>query len=259
MNIIQREFEESRKYMIEVDNKINTIVEISPENVAKVEAMIKNDSAYLRASDKLAGPEMSNKRNIKYHGSSAYWIMQLKDILIIGKRNSNDNYTYERCIKEVINAIDRENSTHLNADGVGREEIFSRIIEIEKHKLIKLLKDPAKKNYELIKKISENTSKGRKNFSFATKFCHYMSFYLFEGNQEQDNFSIYDSVLVNALPKYCEKYSIRFNREKIKEDYKIYLDTIDKIREKAYQEYGEKISRNGFDHLIWYFHKGRNK
>lgn len=258
MNIIQNEFEEAKKYMIEIYDRINAIVKITPENVAKVEAMIKNDSAYLRSSDKLAKLEMSKKGNVKYPGSSAYWIMQLKEILIYGRQLSNDDYTYEKCIKESILAIDRENSTHLNADNVGREEIFNRIKRVEKDELIELLKYPVKDDYKLIKIISEKTSKGRENFSFATKFCHYMCFYLFEDEEEQDNFSIYDGVLVNALPKYCEKYEIKFDKQEIRKNYKTYLGIIDEIREKAYKEYGEKISRNGFDHLIWYFHKGRN-
>lgn len=256
MNTIKNEFEEAKKYMLEIDNRINTIVKITPKNVAKVEAMIKNDSAYLRSGDKNAKPQTS-KKNINYPGSSAYWIIQLKDILINGKKISSAEYTYEKCIQEAINAIDRENSTHLNADSVGRKEILDRIIKIEKHKLITLLKEPDKNNYELIRKISEKTSGRRENFSFATKFCHYMCFYLFEGSQEQDNFSIYDGVLVNALPQYCEKYNIKFDKKEIRKSYKTYLDIIDKIREKANQEYGERISRNGFDHLIWYFHKGR--
>lgn len=180
MNIIQNEFEEAKKYMIEIDNEINNIVKITPENVAKVEAMIKNDSAYLRSSDKFAKLEMSKKGNVKYPGSSAYWIMQLKDILIKGERKSGDNYIYEKCMQETINAIDRENSTHLNADGVGRKEVLDKIIKIEKYKLIKLLKKPDKNDYELIRKISEKTSKERENLSFSTKFCHYMCFYLFE-------------------------------------------------------------------------------
>lgn len=257
MNIIQKELKKAEQYMIETDDIVDDIVKITVANISKVEAMIKNDSAYLKSSDKFAEPIISSKGNIKYSGSSAYWITQLKDILIYKKKEYENNHTYEECIRESIYAIDRENSTHLNADGVGRKEILDRIIKIEKNNLIRLLNEPNKNNYELIKIISEKTSEGRENFSFATKFCHYMCFYLFEGKKEQDNFSIYDGVLVNALPKYCEKYNIKFPKKEIREDYKVYLDTVDQIRNKAYKEYGDKVSRNGFDHLIWYFHKGR--
>ena len=136
MNNILNELKEARKYMIETDDNIEGIVKIKVENVAKVEAMIKNDSAYIRSGDELSKPVKSKKGNIKYPGSSAYWITQLKDILIKGYNESSDNYTYEECIKESINAIDRENSTHLNADGVGRNEVSERIIRIKRDKMI---------------------------------------------------------------------------------------------------------------------------
>lgn len=255
MNGIKNELKEAENYMLDIDENI---VKITLKNVARVEAMIKNDSAYLRSGDNKFEPQVSKNGKINYQGSSAYWIAQLKEIFIYGRQLSNDNYTYEKCIKESIFAIDRENSTHLNADRVGRKEIFNRIIQIEKKELIELLKYPVKDDYKLIKIISEKTSKGRKNFSFATKFCHYMCFYLFEGEEEQDNFSIYDEVLANAIPKYCKRFKINRDDLQFKENYKKYIEVIDEIRNKAYEEYGYLVSRNGFDHLIWYFHKGRS-
>lgn len=35
--------------------------------------------------------------------------------------------------------------------------------------------------------------------------------------------------------------------------YREYSEIIDKILDKS----GNKISRNGFDHLLWYYYKGR--
>lgn len=254
MNSIKNELKEAENYMLDIDENI---VKITLKNVASVEAMIKNDSAYLRAGDKNSEPQISKNGKINYKGSSAYWISQLKEILIDGKQLSNDNHTYEKCIKESIDAIDRENSTHLNADKVGRDEIFDRIMQIDKNELIELLKEPVKDDYKLIKIIGEKTSKERENFSFATKFCHYACFYLFEGEKEQDNFSIYDGVLANAIPKYCKKFKIEIGDWQFKGNYKKYIEVIDEIRNKAYEKYGYLVSRNGFDHLIWYFHKGR--
>ena len=40
-----------------------------------------------------------------------------------------DESEYKKIIEGAVNAVDRENSTHLNADGRGREEIAERIIE----------------------------------------------------------------------------------------------------------------------------------
>lgn len=75
---------------------------------------------------------------------------------------------------------------------------------------------------------------------------------MFEGEKEQDNYSIYDSVLKNVLPTYAEYYSININKNDL-EDYITYSDIIERILKKT----GNKISKNGFDHLLWYYHKGR--
>ena len=94
---------------------------------------------------------------------------------------------------------------------------------------------------------------GRRNVSFASKFCHFSCFYIFEGEEAQDNFSIYDGVVAKALPKYLAYYKLN-DRFKIKDkDYEGYSKAIDAIIEAS----GSKISRNGFDHLVWYYFKGK--
>ena len=87
--------------------------------------------------------------------------------------------------------------------------------------------------------------------SFASKFWHYACFYIFEGTEYQDNYSIYDSILKTVLPVYLDYYQIDQNYSL--DDYKQYRKAVDKIRELC----GIEISRNGFDHLLWYYHKGR--
>ena len=81
-----------------------------------------------------------------------------------------------------------------------------------------------------------------------------MCFYLFKGQPEQDNFSIYDNVLAEAIPKYHEKYC--GNKVAIKKDYEKYIKYIDEIRKCAKEKHHEEISRNAFDHLLWFNHKG---
>ena len=81
------------------------------------------------------------------------------------------------------------------------------------------MKEPASEDYKLIKELSAPTNpdsknkpnrgnaykyKPRENFSFATKFCHYMAMYLFDGKNYADNFSIYDNVLDKAIRKYAD-------------------------------------------------------
>ena len=57
---------------------------------------------------------------------------------------------------------------------------------------------------------------------------------------------------MKALPKYIEHYKINIKEKDLK-DYATYRKAVDKVINKA----GKQISRNGFDHLLWYYFKGR--
>ena len=116
------------------------------------------------------------------------------------------------------------------------------------------MKYPDYKDMKLIREISRKTSavqKARTNPSFASKFCHYACFYVFEGTKYQDNYSIYDSILKTVLPFYLEYFGIEqsYNLN----EYGDYRMAVDSVRENS----GIEISRNGFDYLLWYYHKGR--
>ena len=252
-NTIQNELELAKSKMIEeVTFKGKSLAKLTRDNVAIVEAMIRNDSAYIRSTDVKAEPIYNRKNEMKYGGSSAYWMTLLKKILLDGVIDIS--YSYEDIILKAVESVDRENSTHLNSDKCGRQEISERICKFEREELIKCLKDPDYRDMKLIREISRITSaehKGRTNLSFASKFCHYACFYLFEGTEYQDNYSIYDGIMKTVLPWYLEYYSIDQHYDL--NDYKDYRKAVDKIRGVC----GIEISRNGFDHLLWYFHKGR--
>lgn len=241
-NLIEKEKELSREYDLETGNlNGKEYVKLTPKNVAKVEAMIRTDSKYSRAGKK------DNQE------ASPFWILEMKQYL------ENENYkgkeTFEKVVENVVTYIDKENTTHLNADTVGRKEMTNRIVSC-KDKLIEYLKDPNGTDLELIRILSEKTEaskKARCNLSFASKFCHYACRYMFEGQPEQDNFSIYDSIVKKALPIYCELYGLKKRSRKALRDYGAYRETVDQIIHAS----GGKISRNGFDHLVWYFFKGR--
>ena len=235
----------------EVDLNGIKLAALTRDNVAIVEAMIRNDSAYIRSSDKTAKPVFDKKGNIKYGGSSAYWMSQLRNVLI---KNKLSDYSYKDLIRYAVEAVDRENSTHLNSDNCGREEISERIYKLKRQEFLACLKDPSYKNMKLIRLISRRTSapeRARENLSFASKFCHYACFYIFEGTKYQDNYSIYDNILKSVLPKYLDYYSIEKDYDL--NEYGDYRKAIDDIRAAS----GVEISRNGFDHLLWYYHKGR--
>ncbi len=252
VNTIHKELLLAQKKMIKTIKVFGReLVVLSRDNVAKVEAMICNDSSYLQTSNKEAKPEISSNGKLKYGGSSAYWMSQLKQVLIHGKKKLE--YTYAEIIEHAVEAVDRENSTHLNSDHVGRAEIVERIVSLKKSELLECLRNPDYKDMKLFRLIADKTSaeyKARTNQSFASKFCHYACFYVFEDTQYQDNYMIYDSILKKVLPWYLEYYGIeRYDLS----DYANYRKAVDRIREAS----GIEISRNGLDHLLWYYHKGR--
>ena len=110
MNIIQEEFESSKQYSITtLKTKYgDEIAELTHENVALVESMIRYDSDY------------SNSSNTESETSSAYWLKELKKE-VFGNNKSKSRY-YLEIIEKCVQYIDSENSTHLNADGVGRRK-----------------------------------------------------------------------------------------------------------------------------------------
>ena len=293
-----------------VERKVE-LVKLTLDNVAKVEAMIQNDSAYIRASKSDAGPDFNSKGTLEYSGATPFWMSLLREALEDRKwtptskygkeydRKDKIGFTFDEILAGAIVAVDRDNSTHLTGDGVGRIEIWGRIRTISREELRNRL---LKRDFTLIDEIMKETDPGSKdkrdqlnadakkwfspkhdwllkaieakvetkkqdkefkartNQSFASKFCHYACLYIFEGKEESDNFSIYDKILETVLPWYWNRFEVELEKEKEtrKFNYQKYSDVIDEIRDKNKQNTnGYLISRNGLDHLLWYYHKGR--
>ena len=212
MNQIEQELHAAKTlYMLKTEEiewkeEKKEIVLLTADNVARVEAMIHNDSNYLNSGDKEKIPIIKKSGEIKYGGSVGYWLSQLKKSL---SKESTEK-SFEEIIEGTVAAVDRENSTHLNADKTnnydgGRKEITDRIIGVKN-----LQERLRNRDFNLVCEIAQRTNKdkGRINLSFASKFCHYACFYLFEGEKEQDNFSIYDNVLSKAIPYYAKRYGL---------------------------------------------------
>ena len=314
--LIQSEKNLSEKYELKRDDSDERLVALTPDNVARVEAMIRNDSAYLRAAKSENAPKTKKTRKddkpngikkgdvlLDGIGSSAFWMGLLKSAADKGLGiDSTDGvkgvdgraYSLREIIAGAIAAIDGENSTHQNTNGVGRMRAWVSICDfIRDNGMNGLLKCLRKKSFDLFDKIdapenappcplpkrirrnkserkafvnnpwlfdaikaSENDSEFQSHgsASFASKFCHYAAFYIFQGEEAQDNFPIFDGVLQEALPKYLERYGLPAEGL---DDYRSFCDAIDNLRDKAEITYGARISRNGVDHLLWYFHKGR--
>lgn len=273
-SLIEQEAQLASKFLDE-DNSGN--VKITLENVAKVEAMISYDSKYYRSGNVDSYPDDKWLKELHkefksmpdydgYRGSTAFWMRRIYEYFFkpesIYKAFVGIEQTdyFRFLIYNAVCAVDAENSTHINADGVGRIELTDRLVACEEDLLSKLKNT---KEYPLIQLLTERTNpKGkyspRTNFSFATKFCHYACFHIFEDVdiEYRDSYSIYDNVVSNALrgKHFNMKEDENFDADNIDivEKYRRYQRLIDRIRNKL-------VSRNGFDHLIWYYYKGKGK
>lgn len=254
------------------------LVKINRENIKIIEKMLKIDSAY------------SDKEN-----SSKYLIRNL----------NKDNY--KKQINDIIKKIDLENSTHINSDTVGYNQLYHRIIH-KYENIDKLRKALESEEYEIIPLLTLNTENnlndenkkkiGNRNISFATKFCAYMCIELFDDFDKRDRYAKYDRIVAKVIPLYLYYfYNDKNELEKIKEKFKdiLYIPTrgknkgkiinidllkgTDKIKTKTkfikmikdnYKKYidlinnyvidniGEEIiTKNGLDHLLWYYYKGK--
>ncbi len=93
---------------------------LTKKNAEFIEAVVHLDSIYGRDLDDNSDPEFgvkddTNPSNLKgkYSGSTAYWFGQMK----------SGGESYEKCLLWAVTAIDRTNSTHLEAAQGGREKM----------------------------------------------------------------------------------------------------------------------------------------
>lgn len=221
-------------------------------NVAKVEAMIRADSKYTPND---------------YFRNDKYIPRLMKEFGEHLKHPDNDK-GFDAVVEKVVERIDIENSTHLTADcndsylhKNARGEMEDRIKKY-KDDILPYLENPGScRGINLVKELSEPTVglKERRHLSFASKFCHYACFYIFEGEDAQDNFSIYDSIVAKILPYYLDYYQNKIKLKKefkpASKDYEIYSEAIGAVIKAS----GSRISRHGFDHLVWYYFKDKKR
>ena len=314
----------TKKYELETRDGLTRIC---PENVYKVNAMIKSNSSYVKADLVGAGPERKKNRNKEgekdkylretwlfddyykrnvddkilevyqsdsddfiYIGSSAYWFARLREEL--PKETTALSKEKEKRIRYIVyktvHAVDNENSTHLNADRIGRAVLSQRIFDLIKcGSLFDRLRAP---DYTIIEEMSEKEKKAklcegfvdgsekegkepRNYLSFVSKWCCNACKKYLQG-EYVDNYAKVDEVVKKALLKYetkCKKDDLKFwilkdgkdledeedksrkkSNELIMKHYKSYIDIIDAVRTSD-----KEISRIGLDHLLWYANKGR--
>lgn len=245
---IKTEKESKEQFMlhlmkVEFEGKTYEIPKLTKRNVALNEAFINNDSDYF-------------VQELDVKGTSIYYFNIIKSLLNKKRVNKKE---YRNAILGAVKAVDKENSTHLNADNIGWKTITDRICKIKRPALVKYLKYPKETDYKLFRIIAKRTHEGkggRVNPSFASKFCHYACINMFYNTKFDDNYSIWDLLVRKYTPYYAAYYGIEspkfFNYNK-PEDFIEYQEIIDKIIKKS----KSNISRYAFDHLLWYYFKAR--
>lgn len=267
---IGREQDGRKGYLLDRDDK--GLLELTFDNVCKVEAMINENRSYRRAQDPQEKPD---GKIDGYPGSSAYWFS------LLFKKLENGECTTKKECEKLVAALDSENTTHLNSrkdnsGNQGRDVMRDRVFELLKN--FECFRDTLEKGKtDLITKLAKPTEKyAGRELAFASKFCHYAAFWLFKGRKEADNYSIFDSIVSKALVKYAKKYlgdikeveeykrelrkvtskskTVDWKEYPYEDFYNRYRDLIDATRKAAQKGHGEdyQISRNGFDHLLWY-------
>ena len=256
-NIIQDELE-SAKQLFNFDY-YNGVKELCRNNVVIVETMILNDSRYAN----IYGDKSDTRSKIE----------KLRICIDLDT------------LKSIIEDINKQNSTHTSKREIG--VLAERIVKYNQNRknkgLINFLCEPDKE-FSLIKELSKKikvNKRERSNFSLAAKICQTLCFVINEGNGYQDNFMKFDNVLKSNLPKYLRAYNIsieqilnnekkeiitfnEYKRNKKDGDEEILLNWL--YKEQKYPIYlkmikllieasGNKISKNGLDHLIWYTNK----
>ena len=267
------------------NNKKIPLVKINHKNVIFVEKMIAYNSMYGGTMNE----EYYRKADKKLKDSLGLEEDEIKDIVIdIDNSNSthiNSDNMGRICIPRKIHKMQEAKSL---------KELLSD--KEEEYELIKKIYEPNELTEKEIEDIKEKKGKDVKfkknrNISFATKFCHYMTIKLTDtfNIEEQDKYSIYDSFLAKAIPLYIDYFSQKYENFKnfftdkeykdlfrtekgykildlkiekyadIGERYRKYQEIIDYIIDYAskIENDGYKISRNGFDHLLWYYYKGK--
>ncbi len=178
-------------------------------------------------------------------------------------------------IKDICERIDKENSTHLavsghnKGDNKGVDTVVKKILDIDDFET-RLKKEDADLVNEIAKAVPEISK-----FSFASKFCTYVSIYK---DKNPNAYSIYDKVISEILPYYEWKFlptteiHAKINRNKkvvstIETDfakkgsfnYEGYNKLIGQIIEAINKEKKLTIDRLTFDRMLWYYYKGDEK
>lgn len=264
----------------EFDTDQNGFPTFTKKNIDFLNGILRYDSNYSTSSD---------KNNPEYQSSYAGILERGKFFDFSDSITSNEFDESGKPIDDlyrVIVSIDKINSTHLSSEGnsskgeksaekrnKGRAKVAQTIRNYGGDKLSEALQ---KGDAGIIDVIADPSVGGKHNFSFATKFCSYVSIHALR----MDNYCIYDEILQQVLPYYAYMYIDDFDNTLYKtvkppkrngnltrneslvstlkqnKDYSGYRELINKIIAGVKKKIGVSITYADFDHMVWYYFKG---
>lgn len=267
-------------YIFDTDE--NGVPTFSKKNIAFLNGILRYDSNY---------SSVLNQDNPEYAASYAGLLENSEFFSSFGTPISDET---DNCgnpidiLYKVIESIDRSNSTHLASEGNGKKKtkgetrnkgralVAEKIREIGGKNLKRRLEEC---DNNLVMEIAAAEVGGKRNFSFASKFCAYVSRHALG----KDNFCIYDEIVQSVLPYYAwmyvdestrkdkfpniyktvkgknrrnESLVYKYKSKGSKDGYAAYRNLIDEIIAGIKRKNDEQITYEDFDRLIWYYFKG---
>lgn len=271
-------------YEFDVDE--HGVVTFTKKNLAFLNGILKYDSNYNASFEENNEDKMQTYVGMLQH-------LDFFSLDVIPESDEKDELgTTKDMLYKVIESLDKINSTHLSSEGNskkdditttgkrnrGRAKVAAKIRDIGGDKLKTLLKN---RDAGLVAMIADPAVGGKHNFSFATKFCAYVSLYALG----EDNYCIYDEIVQSVLPYFVYMYVDKdtfekkykdiyrtvkgtkanhyvarnkslVNKYKDNDDYAGYRALIDDIIKGIERKLGNKLTYAEFDRLVWYYFKG---
>lgn len=259
-------------------------------------AIVLNYKSYNTATNALAKSNSKYTRQLFNKPSSTISsddLVTLKEYLCFyrnGFATSTDKATYllsllknKTFLTDVILRINWENSTHLDWAYEMTDHIYNvcnNRIKNSSKRIVDVLADPHRSDRderdavvtEIAIKRGEKGSK--KAWSFATKFCYYITEWLVLGHFDESEFTkkrapfgtpfaIFDSVVAEILPYYQRKHGLpnsKFNPSRKKFSYAKWEEALEEVWKKEQPSYpNEPFVPHVMDRILWWGYRNGDK
>jgi len=255
------------EYTFDLDS--NGFPAFTEKNMALLKFVIKNTSDYSIYSDNDTDEYKNSYAGLleKFGNDFTKYLTPSKS----GKKDELSNSV--DTLYEVIASIDKLNSTHLSSEGKNGGNTGRALTARGIRGISNLMTRLSKKDNNIVHEIA--MMGGKNNFSFATKFCAFVSLHALK----KDNYCIYDDIVQSVLPYYvymyaekkevlkcCKTINAGRKNERIvsnihslktkKNGYKEYRALVNTIIKGIKEKCGIKVSYFELDQMIWLHFKG---